>query len=440
MDRRLPFISLANLFRKSNTVAFGIAAILFLASGASASNFIIYSFQNSNDGVAPRAGLVADRVGNLYGTTFYGGQFGAGTVFQLSPPAVKGGAWTETTLYTFDFRTGTGPSASLILDSAGNLYGTTWLGGTCGGGAIFELTPPAVQGGLWTETASLGCVANDVYTPLAGLVMDVAGNLYGTATSGGAYCTFGGCGGVFELAKPSFPGGAWTETVIYNFNGADFPEGSIGGTRAGLSMDASGALYGTTFAYDGSPFGTVFRLNPPTHRGAHWTHSLLYAFKGSTDGAGSFSGVIFDKNGNLDGATMLGGNGCSYYTGSCGMVFQLTPTPKGPWQKTVLYSFNGAKDGGAPGGDLTISPSGKLYGTAWGGDSKCWSCGEVFRLEPNGGSWKETVLQHFSGGTESEGPVGSVVFGWHGALYGASFSGGDGSCITGCGAVIKISP
>ena len=245
-----------NLLSKTLAIAAWLTAVIVLAIGALASGpaeNVLYSFQGgSNDGAAPYAGPVADNAGNLYGTTFFGGPglFGVGIVFELSPPARKGEAWTETILLYFNNTDAyAGPWSPVVRDADGNLYGNTWFGGECGGGLIFELSPPAQQGGTWTETelGSLGCYDSDVYSPQAGLTLDQAGNIYGTASTGGTHCPdIGGCGGVFEFAKPTQPGGAWTESVIYNFPGSDNVENGGGGTMGGLAIDSAGALYGTT--------------------------------------------------------------------------------------------------------------------------------------------------------------------------------------------------
>jgi uncharacterized repeat protein (TIGR03803 family) len=223
---------------------------------------VLHSF-NDTDGAYSSAGLIFDKNGNLYGTTLEGGDYGCsasgcGTVFELTPTA--GGGWTETVLLNFNGSDGSGPQAGLIFDAAGNLYGTTVGGGTnCppfGCGTVFELTPTA--GGGWTEKVlhSFGN-GTDGANPFAGLIFDAAGNLYGTTYGGGTYrCGASGCGTAFELTPAA--GGSWTETVLYSFSrGNDGFE-----PEAGLIFDSAGNLYGTTAVggtYDG---GTVFELTP----------------------------------------------------------------------------------------------------------------------------------------------------------------------------------
>jgi hypothetical protein len=218
--------------------------------------------------------------------------------------------------------------------------------------------------------------------------------------------------------------------VLYNFSGT-FESG--GGTSGGLTMGPHGTLYGTTYSGSGGPSGTVFRLTPPKTTGKPWTHTLLYAFAGFADGADPQDEVVFDKNGNLYGMTSYGGSGGPNCFGSpCGTVFQLTPTPTGPWTHNVLYSFNGGTDGGDPGRALTVDAAGNLYGTTgFGGAPSCGGgtgCGTVFQLAPpsvQGGSWTETILNRFTGGSDGAGP-GGLTFGKGHLLYGPAGAGANG--------------
>jgi hypothetical protein len=316
------------------------------------------------------------------------------------------------------------------MDSAGNLYGTTWLGGPQGAGVAFELSPPAVKGGAWTYAQLYAFGGAGLSSPEARLVLDKAGNLYGTTASGGTGGCAGGCGGIFKLAHPAQQGGTWTETVLFNFSGSF---GTGGGTSGGLTMDSHGALYGTTYSGSGGPSGTVFRLTPT--KSGHWTHTVLYAFAGFADGAFPQSEVVFDKNGNLYGMTNYGGSGRPNCFGSpCGTVFELMSTPTGPWTHSVLYSFNGGTDGGYPGRALTLDAAGNPYGTTGiGGDPSCTGgngdgCGTVFQLAPpavQGGSWTETILDRFAGGTDGVA-AGGLTFGKGGLLYGPAGAGANG--------------
>ena len=193
--------------------------ILLFPRHAFGSEKVIYTFSNGNDGAGP-SDLLADTTGDLFGTALSGGPEGAGTVFELSPPARQSGVWTETTLYSFSYNgfNGIGPKAGLLIDSAGNLYGTTWLGGANGGGIAFELSPPAQPGGAWTFQVIYNFPGTPTggYSPEAPLTMDGNGNLFGTTVEGGNGNCIGGCGTVFKLTPAAQSGGAWTGD-LYSF-------------------------------------------------------------------------------------------------------------------------------------------------------------------------------------------------------------------------------
>jgi uncharacterized repeat protein (TIGR03803 family) len=219
------------------------------------------------DGENPEARLIRDALsGNLYGTTYYGGANDEGTVFELTPPAAGPGMWTETVLYSFcaqggdECTDGENPEARVIRDPSGNLYGTTPYGGAYGEGTVFELTPPATGQTAWTESVLYSFCAHggrdctDGSYPEAGLIRDMSGNLYGTTEDGG---TDGG-GTVFELS-PNKAYTAWTESVLYSFCAhRDCTDGSY--PEAGVIRDKSGNLYGTTSEYGAYGGGAVFEL------------------------------------------------------------------------------------------------------------------------------------------------------------------------------------
>jgi hypothetical protein len=301
---------------------------------------ILWSFGNGSDGSNPDDGLIIDKSGNLYGTTYEGGAYAngegtGGTVFKLAPPTTLGGNWTESILWSFGNANGAyQPYAGLLMDKSGNLYGTTYVGGVYGdinsGGTVFELTPPSTVGGDWTGSIlwSFGN-GNDGYFPVGGVIMDTGGNLYGTTGLGGAFTL----GTTFELAAPSTSGGKWTESILWNFgNGAD------GSGPAGLIMDTGGALYGTTHA--GGPFdteqffysgGTAFKLTPPSTSGDNWTESILWGFNHGSDAYNPSSGLIADNSGNFYGTTDSGG---ANTVG--GTVFELSPG--GPPTPTPIFT------------------------------------------------------------------------------------------------------
>jgi uncharacterized repeat protein (TIGR03803 family) len=372
---------------------------------------------------------------------------GCGTVFRLTPPVTKGAGWTETILYSFGTVSydGINPYSGLVFDDAGNLYGTTSGGGQFAHGTVFEVSPPATKGGAWTETLlySFDEPSNGGAFPTAGLIFDKKGNLYGTTALGGQFNN----GVAYELSPSGTKGGSWTETVVYNFdsNGGGSPQSS-------LIFDGRGNLYGTA-KWGGSGAcsngieqvgcGTVFKLRPNS-RGA-WSESVLYSFTGGSDGAWPVAGVIFDAAGNLYGATS-GGVPCVY---GCGSLFKLEPKAGGRWKEKTLYVFQGNSDGANPVASLTRDEKGNLYGTASYGGQPYY--GTVFRLSPpatKGGAWTESTLHDFAGGSDGSTPLSSLIFGigkpGNAVLYGTTSSGGTGPCggngIPGCGTVFSVAP
>jgi len=306
---------------------------------------ILHSFGSSGDGFLPQAGLTFDSVGNLYGTTYEGGAHAAGTVFELTPHS--GGNWTEKVLHSFNPNgtDGANPLAGLTFDAAGSLYGTTYTGGTFASGTIFELTP---EGGGWTEKVlhSFGN-GTDGAAPHAALILDGAGNLYGTTLDGGV----DGLGTVFETTPKK---GKWAEKVLHSFNGKDGeyptaalifdPAGNLYGTtestifelmpKAGgwtekvlrnsgstaslIFNPAGGKLYGTTALGGPQDSGTLFELTRKA--GGKWTYTILHGFVGGgADGAYPYSGLIFGAPAHLYGTTYMGG------ARDVGTVFEFTP-------------------------------------------------------------------------------------------------------------------
>ena len=374
--------------------------ILFMTSTGAAQEKVLHVFLDDLvDGTTPQAGLIFDAAGNLYGTTAGGGPSGRGTVFELSPGA--GGTWTEKVLWSFGNGTdGAQPYAGLIFDPAGNLYGTTDLGGAFGYGTVFELSPGA--GGTWTEKVlhSFNNDGTDGIEPLAPLIFDAAGNLYGTTYQGGAYNSYGT---VFELSPAG--GGTWTEKVLHSFGSGMDGEISYGG----LIFDAAGNLYGTT-AYGGTnDLGTVFELTPAA--GGTWTEKVLHSFGSGTDGTYPWAGLIFDAAGNLYGTTSGGGT-------AGGTLFELTPAGGGTWTEQVLHNFGNGTDGVTPQASLIFDGAGNLYGTTNGGGS--YGGGTVFRFNAHG----ETLLYSFSG-EDGNNPYAGLILDVAGNLYGTTTGGGS---------------
>ncbi len=325
---------------------------------------VLHSF-NSTDGAEPVEGLIADAAGNFYGTTSIGGAIGGGVLFQLSPPASGAEAWTETVLYSFGGSNGIVPTADLIADQAGNLYGTTRYGGAHRAGVVFQISPPTSGRSPWTETVLFSFIGTKGRYPFAGLITDGAGNLYGTTHDGGKY----GAGVVFELTPPAAGQTIWTEKVLHSFN---LTKGQ--NSCAGLIADAAGNLYGTTYGGGSHGDGVVFELTPPTGVQSDWAENVLYSFNGNR-GAGPQGSLIADGAGNLFGTTKSGG---AY---GYGVVFKLTPPAAGhsTWSQTVIHSFNGTK-GQDPYARLIMDSGGSLYGTTELGGAS--GEGVVFKLTP----------------------------------------------------------
>jgi hypothetical protein len=297
----------------------------------------IYNFKGGTDASAPTSTLILDSEGNLYGAS-YNGQ-----VFEVKPPAKRGGAWTESVLYNV----GNSPTG-VILDQHGNLFGTALLGGSNGNGFVFELSPPT-SGSAWTEQIIYNFAAStakSIRRPLAqhgsalppkgldlglenGIAMDANGNIFGTQTYGGTT----GVGYVYELTPPS-SGGAWSFSNLYSFTGA--ATGSTDGAYpgAGVTIGRDGSLYGTTYlggnaagTIDGS-LGTIFQLTPPSTAGGNWTETLLRRFTAGFDGADPAASLLLGPKGVLYGVTNFGGDnqlGGNNYMPGTGTVFQIHP-------------------------------------------------------------------------------------------------------------------
>src|SRR5215471_46293 len=259
-----------------------------------------------------------------------------GSVLSLGPIAL---AATGKTIHNFQsLQKGANPQSSLIADSAGNLYGTTYFGGTHSSGEVFAL----IRGsnGTFTQTTIYsfgGQISNDGANPWAGLTWDAAGNLYGTTGGGGtSTACSGGCGTVFKLSPKS--GGGWTETVLFSLpggSGGAFPE-------AGVTLDSSGNVY-TAAQYNGqfTGYGLAFKLAPGS---PSWTQTVLYTFTGGADGGSPTTTPVFDSAGNLYGTTLS--NSGSYG----GVVYELLPGSP-TWTEKVIHTFNTYPvDGGQPEG------------------------------------------------------------------------------------------
>jgi uncharacterized repeat protein (TIGR03803 family) len=375
----------------------------------------------TNDGVSPNGVLILNSSGNLFGTTYFGGPYGVGTVFEVSPKS--GGGWTTTLLHVFGKGTdGQLPNAGLLLDSFGNLYGTTTVGGTHNSGIVFELIP--ATGGKWTERVLHNFNSNGVdgVNPYgSSVVSDASGNLFGTTSQGGAHSQ----GTVFELSPKT--GGGYSEKILYSFNN----NGTDGYDPAsGVTLDAAGNLYGTTAAGGPNNSGAVFTL---TASSTGYTEQILHSFNlNDSFTYNPVGGLVLDIFGNLYGTTTQGGE----YGG--GGVFELTPSSGGTWTMALLHLFGNlqAGDGSVPFASVIFDATGNLYGTTANGGAH--NLGTVFKLTPAGGGvWNETLLHSFSGSpTDGSTPYVGLVLDATGNLYGVTHNGGRKSK----GTVFEIVP
>jgi len=408
---------------------------------------VLHTFTGGADGSGPAGNPRFDSAGNLVGTTYWGGTAaacasnlpvgGCGTVYHLSPSS--GGTWTESILYVFTAGSdGVYPTGPLVIDSTGNLIGTTLQGSIANAGTVFELAPSS---GGYTEAQVYGFPATDGNNVRGGLVADSAGNLYGVASSGSLNdCPSGGypgCGSIFKLTRLS--NGTWQRTVIHNFTGALNGDGSF--PYAGLTFDSAGNLYGTT-SNGILGGGTVFKLTPTSSGG--WSFRTIYQFGAHhNDGYNPWGVLALDAARNIYGTTIAGGNGSYLNCNYCGTVFKLAPAASGRYTESVIYNFQGGNDGSFPTAGVIFDSAGNLYGTTseggfFYGDQ---GFGVVFKLSPqSNGTWKQSVLYTFTGTSDGTGPRGSVIFDNAGNLYGTAPTGGTGNCNYGCGVVFKLAP
>jgi uncharacterized repeat protein (TIGR03803 family) len=412
----------------------GVLVFGALAGLASAqTENILFSFTETGS-FWPQGSVVEDSKGNLYGATEGGGTYGVGTIYELSPPAQAGGAWTQTTIYNFLSWGSTGyvPSSDLIIDSTGALYGVTYYGGDsrCLCGVLYKLVPPAKQGGAWTQQVlhAFTSTGIDGRLPNAAIVINKQGTIYGVTQQGGTWDS-----GVIYQVEPG-TGGTYAEAVLYSFGDnedASTPNGS-------LVLDSTGALYGAAAAGGAFNQGAVFKFIPPTKAGQKGTESILFSFGGTlSSGLTPIGDLVFDTAGNLYGVTVAGGDPVSD-----GVVYQLQPAT-GAWIENVLFDFTG-QTGKNPAGGLTYnSANGSLYGTTSVGNPMKAGSGIVFQLTPpaqQGGAWTEATLYEFTFFGNGALPTGHILIDSNGNLDGTTLNGGLYGCDGYCGVVYQIVP
>jgi uncharacterized repeat protein (TIGR03803 family) len=416
----------------------GVLVVCLTGAYAHAQTFTTLHTFESTDGANPEAALVQDSAGNLYSTTVYGGNYQSGTAFKLAPS----GALTVLHHFGYPSTDGSVPSGPLLPVGQGNFYATTYTGGiyACGNfdenqcGTVFQVNASGKESVVY----SFGTNANDGSNPTGGLIRGADGNLYGTTGFGGA--TYDGT--VYELTP------AGTETVIYTFQGGmdgAAPNGPLVMDAAGDLWGTTEEGGGSAACSSGC--GAVFRLHK-TRTG--WMETVTYRFSGGADGAVP-SALAYDRQHSaFYGVTNIGGSvsGCMYLGNAtgCGTIFKLNAAGT---KETVLHDFSGQADGGEPSANLVLDSRGDLYGTTTlGGDMSCPAgyagCGTVFALSARG---QFGTLHTFTGGTDGAVPLGALLVDQRdGALVGTASVGGDPNCQTqygggpGCGVVFRITP
>jgi uncharacterized repeat protein (TIGR03803 family) len=337
-------------------------------------------------------------------------------LFIIALSLVTATATTTDVIFSFEEDNGEYADTDLETDSAGNIYGSTVLGGDHGSGTVFQLSP---TGSGWQQTVLYNFTGGaDGGEPYKGVTIDRQGNLYGTAVTGGSGGCEGGCGVVYKLTQSN---GTWNQTIIYAFTGGD--DGSGPGAR--VTVDRSGNVYGMTPT--GGPYGagTIYKLQP---NAGSYTFQVIHTFTGGNDGSSGSAGRMLLDHGRLYGAATTGG------TYGNGVVFQLTPTTVGEWDFRTLYSFHGQPDGSFPYGALLRASSGKIYGTTYYGGRN--GIGSVYELSPRSvGEWNERIIYSFQTGSDGNSPISNLVSDTAGNFYGTTSEGGLGT-----GTIFKLAP
>jgi uncharacterized repeat protein (TIGR03803 family) len=394
--------------------ALAVWALALCAVGVSSSQTptakytVLHAFAANPDGFYPNV-LVLDGSGNLYGITEYGGnttrcmQQGCGGVYTVDS------AGNFTVLHTFEETSGDGEfPVTLVRDDAGNLYGTTYMGGMYSFGMIFKLDASGNESILHNFSGRQG----DGAYPEGGLILDAQGNLYGGAGGGGAQ----GYGALFKLDTSG------NYSTLFSFSDAD------GASPTSLLMDAAGNFYGTTYGGGAHLHGAVFEWNAAGHE------RVLYSFTGGADGAIPIS-LLRTVSGHLIGAASDGGVGCGNI--GCGVIFEVSPAGV----ESVLHAFTAAssQDGVDPRG-LILGTDGNFYGTTFSGGTHgahMVGGGTVFRLSPGG---KESVIYNFPGMAQGSYPSSGLVQDAEGNFYGGTGVGGENNGLPASGVLFKFVP
>lgn len=421
----------ASQFLGRSAGMFAAAVVLASTLTAQVSEQVILNFSGYN-GIQPQSPLLQDASGHLYGTALGGGDKssacpgGCGVVFELAPKT--GGGWNYRRLYSFTGNNDFLPEGRLVFDAAGNLYGIA-AGNGITAGEVFRLS--RASNGQWTESIihAFGG-SGDGAAVRSGLIIDSAGNLYGTTAGGGANANQGTA---YKLSPNS--DGTWTETVLYSFGG----QANDGfGPFAEVIQDAAGNLYGTTENGGAFGWGTVFELSP--NSGGGWTETVLYSFTGHQDQGHPQASLWMDATGNLFSTTF----GNTIHGDGLGTVFELVHKSDGSWGEKTLHTFlgnaNNGSDGAFPGlGGLVPDKAGNLYGTTEFGGST--SGGVIYKMTSGTAGWTESILYTFqiccSGNSTGAEPFYGVTFGKSsGILFGTASHGGSAED----GVVYEITP
>jgi uncharacterized repeat protein (TIGR03803 family) len=421
-----------NLSRLFLMAAAIITLCVAMTTTASASEKVLHTFVSGKDGASQQYGVISDSAGNLYGSSSLGGATNNGVIFRLTPTGT--GSWQETMIYHFTGGKDGANPGPLAIDAAGNLYGVAQGAGrpthgtpvciASGCGTIFRLSPGGPSGWTFNVLHAFTGV-NDGSIPQS-ITLDSKGDIFVTTLA-----ALHAGGAVFEMS-PSASG--LNGKTIHVFPANSTTDGNE--PRGPVIVDAAGNLFGTT-EFGGAHFdGTIYELTPGT--GGAYTESLIYSFTGGNDGGEPWGALTFDSSGNLVGVATGGG------VNRGGVVFMLTPG-SGTWNESVLYSFSGGSDGSTPVARPIFDAAGNLYGIAENGGINgptcSGGCGVVYKLAPSSGGWTKSTLYSFTGANDGGDPSFSgVTLDSSGNLFGTTFYGGkvETGCPNGCGVVFEI--